>query len=337
MIGAAINALELFSSTGDFHVLSRWLRSPFFGAADNADARCMLETQLRPHISSQMTFLEAFRSGGLAARIRATLPALADELEAAVSLISAHPRRATLTTWATVWRRLLDELGWGGHDSAVPDDWESALNDLVLLTPILGRLDLSDALAELERILGRPQRLGAVPLHGIFLLASPEDVGPGYDAAWVSGMTDTQWPQASQPIPLLPLTLQRRHGMPWATPAAALEQSRIAMQRLVDRVPEVILSSPESVHEHSVQPSPLILVLAPGNGSGSVGVSRTPLSPDGARRQSRGSPYRSGSTCRSTETPGRYRHAVDAIDLPAARVYRKPPDCKAPGNRSTGV
>ena len=259
MIGAAMNGLELFSGTGDFRVLSRWLRSPFFGAADNADARCMLETQLRSHISSQMTFLDAFRSGGLAARIRAALPALADELEAAVSLIGAHPRRATLTTWVTVWRRLLDELDWGGQDATVPDDWESALNDLVLLTPILGRLDLSDALAELEKILERPQRLGAVPLHGIFLLVNPEDVGPGYDAAWVSGLTDTQWPQASQPIPLLPSALQRRHGMPWATPAVALNESRIIIQRLVDRVPEVILSSPESVHEHSVQPSPLIL------------------------------------------------------------------------------
>lgn len=259
MIAAAMNGLELFGSTGDFRVLSRWLRSPFFGAADNADARCMLETQLRSHISSQMTFPDAFRSGGLAARIRAALPALADELEAAVSLIGAHPRRLTLTTWVTVWRRLLDGLDWGGQDSTVSDDWESALNDLVLLTPILGRLDLSDALTELERILGRPQRLGAVPLHGVFLLGSPENVGPGYDAAWVSGLTDTKWPQASQPVPLLPLTLQHRYGMPWVTPAAALEQSRITIQRLVDRVPEVILSSPESVHEHSVQPSPLIL------------------------------------------------------------------------------
>ncbi len=263
MIGAAMNALELFSGTGGFPVLSRWLRSPFFGTADDADGRCMLEAQLRSHISSQMTFLDAFRSGGLAAQIRAALPALADELEATASLVGAHPSRATLTTWVTVWRRVLGELDWGGQDSTIPDDWESALNDLVLLTPILGRLDLSDALAELERILGRPQRLGAAPLHGIFLLANLEDVGPGYDAVWVSGLTDTQWPQASQPIPLLPLTLQRKHGMPWATPAAALEHSRVTIQRLVDRVPDVILSSPESVHEHPVQPSPLILSWPP--------------------------------------------------------------------------
>ncbi len=259
VIGAAVNALELFGSAGDFRVLSRWLRSPFFAAPDSADSRCMLETQLRSHISSQMSFMDAFRSGGLARRIRSANPALADELEAAVSLMAAQPRRATPTAWVSAWRRLLAELGWGGDDPAVAEDWESALNDLMLLTPILGRLDLSDALAELVRILDRPQRRGAMPLYGVFLLSDPADVGPGYDAVWVSGLTDTQWPRASQPVPLLPLTLQRSHGMPSATPAAALEQSRVTMKRLVDRVPDLVLSSPESVHEHSVRPSPLIL------------------------------------------------------------------------------
>ena len=259
MIGAGVNALELFGSAGDFRVLSRWLRSPFFSAPDSADSRCMLETQLRSHISSQMSFMDAFRSGGLARRIRAAIPVLANELEAAVSLMTSQPRRATLTTWVSVWRRLLAELGWGGDGSAVPEDWESALNDLMLLTPILGRLELRDALAELVRILGRPQRLGAMPLYGVYLLSDPEHVGPGYDAAWVCGLSDTQWPRASQPVPLLPLTLQRSHGMPSATPAAALEQSRVSIRRLVDRVPDLVLSSPQSVHEHSVRPSPLIL------------------------------------------------------------------------------
>lgn len=259
VIGAAVNALELFSSAGDFPVLSRWLRSPFFGAPDNADSRCMLETQIRSHISSQISFLDAFRSGGLAMRIRAAIPALAAELEAAVSLMAAQPHRATLTTWVSVWRRLLAELGWGGGDLAVPEDWEPALNDLMHLTPILGRLDLSDALAELVRILGRPQRLGAMPLFGVFLMTDPADVGPGYDAVWVSGFTDTQWPQAPHPVPLLPLAVQRSHRMPAATPAAALEQSRVTIRRLVNRVPDLVLSSPESVLEHSVRPSPLIL------------------------------------------------------------------------------
>ena len=259
VMGAALNALELFSGAGDFRVLSRWLRSPFFAAPDNADARCMLETELRSHLASQMDFVDAFRSGGLAARIEAAVPALADELRAAVALLDAQPGRQTLTGWASVWRRLLDELGWCSNDLALPEDWESALNDLMLLTPILGRLSQSDALAELQNVLARPQRLDAVPLNGVFLLSDPEEVGPGYDAAWVCGLTDTQWPRAPQPVPLLPLALQRSRRMPSATPAASLEQSRIALRRLVERVPDLVLSSPEVVHDHSAQPSPLIL------------------------------------------------------------------------------
>lgn len=293
VIGAAMNALELFSDAADFPVLSRWLRSPFFGTADETDARCMLEAQLRSHISSQMNFVDAFNSGGLSKRIRATIPALAEVLGAAVSLMDAQPRRATLTGWVSVWRRLLGELEWCGNDSTVPEDWETALNDLMFMTPILGGLSLSDALLELERILARPQRVGALPLFGVFVLSNPEDVGPGYDAVWVCGLTDTQWPRAPQPIPLLPFALQRSHGMPSATPAAAFEHSRITIRRLVGRVPDVVLSWPDVVHEHSVQPSPLIQsypVVTEGELVGSR-ARRSWLGPaDGSRLETRADP-----------------------------------------------
>ena len=262
VIGAALSALELFTDSGSFQVLSRWLRSPFFIAtAGEAEARSILETQLRAHISSQLGFLDAFNSGALAARIQAASPVLAETLGEAAALMRSQPRRATPSHWAGVWRRLLNNLGWHGGtvDSTASEEWESALNELALLTPILGRLRLGDALAELEGILGRPHRHGAIPLYGVFVLAEPEDVGPGYDALWACGLSDTQWPRAPQPDPLLPLAVQRAHGMPSASPSASLEQSRLVIRRLVEGVDDVVLSSPEIVREHSAQPSPLIL------------------------------------------------------------------------------
>ncbi len=259
VIGAAVNALEMFTDTGDFRVFSRWLRSPFFAAPEDADARCMLEADLRSHICSQMDLVDAYRSGGLARRVRQASPTLADGLAKGLSVLGACSGRETLTGWIPVWRRLLDALGWCGGESTGPEDWESALNELMLLTPILGKMSLGDALVELEHALGRAQRLGAVPHHGIFLLADPEDVGPGYDAVWACGLTDARWPRAPQPVPLLPLALQRAHGMPSASPSAALEQSQTILRRLVDRTPDVVLSSPQVVHDHAVKPSPLIL------------------------------------------------------------------------------
>ena len=261
LIGAALTALELFSQQGRFHTLSRWLRSPFFvSAAGEAETRCRLETRLRTGVEAQLGFLEAFHAGGLAARIRAEMPVLADGLTAAVGMMDAQPQRATPTHWAGVWQRLLSALGWQGSALDLPalEIWESALNELTLLTPVLGAVPLGEALVELEDILARPRGRGPTPLYGVFVLADPEEVGPGYDALWVSGLTDSFWPRSAKPNPLLPLALQRDHGMPLASPADALQRSRLATRRLIDRVPEVVLSWPETLHEYSAQPSPLI-------------------------------------------------------------------------------
>ncbi len=262
VIGAALTALELFSSRGRFQVLSRWLRSPFFvSATGEAEARCRLEVQLRSHIASQLEFLEAFGSCGLAARINAEMPVLADVLASGAELMNSQSRQATPTHWAGVWRRLLSLLGWHASvaDATALEDWEAGLNELSLLTPILGELTCADTLTELERILARPQRVGSVPLEGVFLLADPEDVGPGYDALWIGGLTDAIWPRVPQPSPLLPLTLQRAHGMPLTLPSDALEHSRVTLRRAIDRVPDVVLSSPGIIRDYPAQPSPLIV------------------------------------------------------------------------------
>ena len=296
VIGAALTALELFTDSGSFQVLSRWLRSPFFiSAAGEAEARSILETRLRAHISSQLGFLDAFNSGGLAARIRAASPVLAEVLGEAAALMRSQPRRATPSHWAGVWRRLLNNLGWHGSavDSTASEEWESALNELALLTPILGRVPLGDVLLELEGVLGRSQRHGAIPLYGVFVLAEPEDVGPGYDALWACGLSDTQWPRAPQPDPLLPLAVQRAYGMPSASPSASLEQSRLVIRRLVEGVDDVVLSSPEIVHEHSAQPSPLILsypVVSATDLVGGRSLGLRPGSLEGGRMETRSDP-----------------------------------------------
>ncbi len=279
VIGAALTALELFTRTGDFQVLSRWLRSPFFvSAGGGAEARSLLETQLRSHISSRLVFREALGAGGLEARIRAASPALGEMLGEAAALMGSQPRRATPSHWAAVWRQLLSVLEWRGSATraSTAENWESALNALELLTPILGRMSASDALQELEDILGRSRRRGTPPVHGVFVISDPEDVIPGYDALWVCGLTDTRWPRAPQPVPLLPLALQSAHGMPSAHPNAALERSRLTLRRLVDGIGDVVLSSPDMVHDHQAQPSPLILSYPASSESELIGARRRP-------------------------------------------------------------
>ena len=71
---------------------------------------------------------------------------------------------------------------------------------------------------------------GSAALRACTCLRRVEDVGPGYDAVWVTGFTDSAWPQPPHGNPLLPIALQREHGMPYSSPRDAEERSRRAVR-----------------------------------------------------------------------------------------------------------
>jgi probable DNA repair protein len=170
---------------------------------------------------------------------------------------------ATPTVWTQLWQSMLNRLGWPGSerqlDSTAVTAWERALTELSGLTPIVGSISAPRALQELEHVLGRPQTPGPTGMRGISLLGQLEDLGVGYDAVWVSGLTDSHWPCAARPNPLLPLALQSAHGMPLATPRQALDHCRQTTGRLLARAPELVLSWPARVQECPAHASPLIL------------------------------------------------------------------------------
>jgi ATP-dependent helicase/nuclease subunit B len=260
-IGAAVAAIELLTARATFETLSRWLRSPFFGppAGGELAARAMLEVDLRREVAAKAPFLAAYRQGGLAEQLRRKAPTVADALAGALAEVEAI-RRATPSGWARLWQRALTALGWrppGGSSDPGWLGWQTALDELGRLTPILGDVEPEQALDELERVLDRPQS-AATPLAGVHVLAHVDDVGPGYAAAWVTGFTDTSWPEPQRANPLLPRTLQRAHGMPWCTPQDAAARSARSLDRLLRFVPEVIISWPGRAYDYETEPSPAI-------------------------------------------------------------------------------
>jgi hypothetical protein len=95
-------------------------------------------------------------------------------------------KRATPSRWAHLWTRFLANLNWQPPlASATLLGWQAGLDDLARLTAILGELPIDAALQEFERILERPAP-AALPLRGVHVLGHIDDVGPGYDAVWVT-------------------------------------------------------------------------------------------------------------------------------------------------------
>lgn len=263
-IGAALCGIELLSPQGGFVALSRWLRSPFFHGVDAEalSAAARIETVCRSLMLAQLPFHAAYREAGLGARLRDHAPRLAARLDAALDAAGPHARHRTPAQWTTRWQRALRVLGWPalrtGKDDRGLDAWEHALEDFTRMTPLLGPLSMSDAVAELRRLLAQPRTAGPMPARGVHVLGSVDAVGPGYGCVWVTGLTDRHWPAPARLNPLLPRALQVAHRMPSATPADALAACRRAMDRLRRRAAHLVLSWPQRVHEHDAQPSGLL-------------------------------------------------------------------------------
>jgi ATP-dependent helicase/nuclease subunit B len=257
VLGAAVDALALASAHAPYATFGRWLRSPFFAAArDEQLARTRLDTELRAELRSQLPFQRAYRSG-LAELLEARAPASARALAAALSVLTGT-RRATPGRWANLFARFLTALGWQAPAArAVLLAWQSTLDELSRLTPIAAEISLDTALAEIGRLLERSTP-ALLPVHGVHVLSHVDEVGPGYDAVWVTGFTDSAWPEPPHGNPLLPIALQRALGMPYSSPRDAQERSARALERLVRRSPELVISWPARVYDYETEPSPAI-------------------------------------------------------------------------------
>ena len=256
-IGAAVDALKLAGAHASYATLGRWLRSPFFaGAGEERFARARLDTELRAELRSQLSFRAAYRTG-VAELLAARAPGSARSLAAALEAVGGI-RRATPSRWGNLIARFLAELGWQAPSARdALRAWQSMIEELARLTPIVGEISLDAALGELERLLERSAH-APLPVRGVHVLASIEDVGPGYDAVWVTGFTDAAWPRPAHGNPLLPLALQRAHGMPYASPRDAQQRSEGALERLVRRSRELVVSWPARVYDYETEPSPAL-------------------------------------------------------------------------------
>jgi probable DNA repair protein len=256
-IGAALDALLLTGAHARYATFGRWLRSPFFGRPTDEQFACArLDAVMRAELRSQLPFQAAYRCG-LRELLGERAPLSASALGAALASVDGV-RRAAPSRWAHLWARYLGALGWQPPTTRTALlGWQSTLDELARLTPILGEISLEHALAELRRLLERTTP-AALPLHGVHVLERIDDVGPGYDAVWATGFTDAAWPEPPHGNPLLPLALQRAHAMPFASPEDARERSARSFERLVRRSRELVVSWPARLYDYETEPSPAI-------------------------------------------------------------------------------
>jgi probable DNA repair protein len=266
LVDAALAVLELSAGPMAFDRASRLLRSPFIDGAESEMAvRARLDVALRRNAPATVSLgklrglvaSEASRRPGLACpRLVAALGRL---FEAAQQGSHASPH-----DWGRRFTERLQAMGFPGErtlDSAefqTLAKWRELLSTLATLGSVAPAWSAHEARACLQRLATETTfqpASGSAPVQVLGLL---ESAGLAFDHLWVSGLTDDAWPIAANPQPLIPVGLQRKAGIPQATPQRSLAVDAALTAAWREAAGEVVFSSAHAEGDRELLVSALV-------------------------------------------------------------------------------
>ena len=264
MIGTAIDVLDLARTESTMEIIGNLLRSPYLsGAVEETGARALLDRKLR-EMGEPIVTLRSLRYRAEEKDKPWCSPKLANGLAALEGVIKNFPARASAVQWVKVITRLLNAVGWGLDRGLTSDEyqaieaWRKVLASFSGLDLVSGEASFTQALAILRRLTAEKvfqPRTGAASVQ---VLGLYEAIGQQFDALWVMGLHDGAWPASPRPNPFIPLSLQRRLGMPHADQTQELANASLITQRLQKMAAEVVMSFPAKQGEEHLRVSPLI-------------------------------------------------------------------------------
>jgi len=169
----------------------------------------------------------------------------------------------------------LAAAGWPGESSGLRlsseefqarEAWDNLLAEIGGVELVEPRLELAQVVERVVEAASakifKPQNQHApVQVMGEF-----EAAGSAFDALWIAGWSDGNWPRRHSPNPLIPIALQREHDLPHHSAAAELAFARSVTARLLESAPEVVVSWPAAEEDRELRPSALIRSLMPADG-----------------------------------------------------------------------
>jgi probable DNA repair protein len=266
LVDAALGVLELASGPVAYDRVSRILRSPFIDGAEAELAdRARLDAALRAIAPASLNLLRLRTAISQAVRKRGApeCPRLIRLFDRVLDASHESPR-AGPHEWSRRFTKVLEGAGFPGErslDSAeyqTLEKWRRVLGDLAVLGLVAPAWSASEARARLQRLCAetifQPES-GQAPVEILGLL---ESQGLAFDHLWVCGLTEDAWPLSSRPHPLIAPALQRKAGIPQASPEQALEVDRRITEAWKRAAPEVVFSSAGADGDRELLPSPLV-------------------------------------------------------------------------------
>jgi len=263
IIQCALNALTSNPGFIAFKELSQLLRSVYINTAtDDACLAAKLENKIRNlnqlHIDATKIeehlaeLAHTFPSGTFPARWKA--------------FIEAHSQSSphSPSEWSSIFINELGQLGWPGQrqltsfEYQVVNRFEKVFEEFAeteVFTPTVSR---KQALYTLQQLLRQTIFQPENNEENIQILGVLEAAGIEFDALWVMGLNNENWPPPAKPNPFIPIHLQRQKRMPHASANRELEYTQDLQRRLFSSAAEIIVSSPIQEKDKQLSPSRLI-------------------------------------------------------------------------------
>jgi probable DNA repair protein len=277
LITHALLSLRLVTGRLRFDEVVRWLRLPFLDGTDHM-AGAAVEEWLRAGRRLELTAEELARELERAAV--PTLTLVAARLRQASGTLSGERRVAA--EWSPRLLQALRQLGWYGSRPLRSDEqqtvarWHALLDEYAALGAWLPRCSAADAVSTLADLASERNFDPASVAAPITLTDSHDDPVVSYDAIWVAGLDAAQWPPPPRPDVFIPLPLQVRAGIPWASAVRQAETAKRSLTAWRAATPDLTVSWARLEGDAHRAPSPLLARLESQTSPAASSV--TPLS-----------------------------------------------------------
>ena len=265
-VRAALDLLAASTGSVSFDQFSSLLRWPSLHAdsREESDA-AMLDLELRRGGPSEARCAEWLAlAERLSLKRLAGPPAALRRLRAALHLLDGVSGRQPMSRWVVVWIAALQAAPWSQRQRWSSTEYQAAER----FRELLAALATADALfgvrsaAAAHRLLARaaddtpfqPQT-GVPP---IWVSSQLMDPWLTYDGLWLAGCSEEQWPPPVDPIPLLPVQLQREFGVVAAGIDSQLRFVEDLQARFGARAAATVVSCADPGDGRRTRPSPLI-------------------------------------------------------------------------------
>jgi probable DNA repair protein len=244
-VRAALELLALATGIVPFERFSARLRAPeYHGSLLEISRAAALDGLLRTRAPSEQGLPAWLALAERLAREQALEPPeVLGRLRAALAALDALAGEHPLSRWVPAWVAAFEAGPWVHRARWASSEYQAAerLRELLSTLASGDRLYGRRSRQSAERLLAAAARdtsfQAQTGIPPIWVSGALVDPWLDFDALWITGLSEDRWPPPAQPVPLLPIVLQRQFGVLAASADTQLVAARELQSRWAWRAP----------------------------------------------------------------------------------------------------